>query len=226
MVQFPSSPFVSFIRYSPKGTSDLSVRSREICYAIKRDGLITVPNAAGDGTELVRAIDRTVFRLESLLDQFPVLLNALGRETTLIPIPRSAPVKPGTLWPAERICRALHSRGLAADVIPCLNRIKAVPRSAGAGPGERATPEMHYDSFRIVTPPTLIAPRLITLVDDVVTRGSTFLGAIPHVADAFPGVPIQCFAVVRTESYRELETLIDPVEGLLSMRYGQPHREP
>lgn len=227
MVQFPSNlRFVSFIRYSPQGTSDLATTSREICYAIKRDGLVALPNPTNGRKEEVRAIQRAALRIEALFGQFPLLSHVLGPEVSLVPIPRSAPIKPGTLWPAERICRALHAQGLAADVLPFLERIKAVHKSSTAAPKERATPEVHYESLRAIVSPTLIPPRRITIVDDVITRGATFLGAYPHVAAAFPGIPIYCFAIVRTDSYKEIESIVDPIEGTISMRHGQPHREP
>jgi hypothetical protein len=227
MAQFPSSiPFVSFLRYSPKVTSELSIRSRQICYAIKGDGLIDVPSAHGDTREQVRAIDRAALRVAFLRSQFPVLEKAFGQEVTRVPVPRSAPIKPGTLWPAERLCYALQAQSLASDVLTCLERVKAVPKSATAGPGERASPEDHFQSLKITLQASLVPPKRITIVDDVITRGSTFLGSWPHFAAAFPNTPLICFGLIRTESYRDIESLIEPIEGTVSFRHGQPHRDP
>lgn len=226
MVQFPSSiPFVSYLRYSPKGKSDLAVRSQQICYAIKKDGSLDVLASDGVSRVMVRAIDRAASRIAAELDHFPVLTRSFGDDVLLVPVPRSAPIKPGALWPAQRICESLVAHGLAVDILTCLERVKAIPRSATAAPGERASPDDHYQSIRFVQPP-LIPPKRITIVDDVVTRGSTFLGLWPHITTAFPGIPVTLFALVRTESYKEIDSVIEPVEGTIAIRYGKPHREP
>jgi hypothetical protein len=46
----------------------------------------------------------------------------------------------------------------------------------------------------------------MTLVDDVITRGSTFMGMVPRLQAAYPEVTIVCFALVRTVSMGEVET--------------------
>jgi Transposase DDE domain len=70
------------------------------------------------------------------------------------------------------------------------------------------------------------SPTAVTLVDDVVTRGATFVGLLPHLEAAFPGGPIHCFALVRTMSYGEISQIRDAVEGVVTFEHGNLHRQP
>lgn len=45
---------------------------------------------------------------------------------------------------------------------------------------------------------TLFEPDEILLVDDVVTRGATLLGAANKLVDAYPNARISTFAAIRT----------------------------
>ncbi|NCA72642.1 MAG: hypothetical protein EOM91_21820 [Sphingobacteriia bacterium] len=63
------------------------------------------------------------------------------------------------------------------------------------------------------------------LVDDIVTRGSSFVGVLPHLAAAFPDTPIHCFALLRTISRDEIATILDPVAGRITYRQGHLHRD-
>jgi orotate phosphoribosyltransferase-like protein len=54
------------------------------------------------------------------------------------------------------------------------------------------------------------------LVDDVITRGSSFVGMIPHLQEAFPGFEINCFALVRTQSYDAVDNFVAAVEGVIT----------
>ena len=53
-------------------------------------------------------------------------------------------------------------------------------------------------------------PKTITLVDDVIIRSSSFVGLIPHLQDAFPGIGIRCFALVRTISAGDIDQIPRP----------------
>jgi hypothetical protein len=54
----------------------------------------------------------------------------------------------------------MQTEGLAADVLPLLTRIKAVPKSATAAPGQRPDAETHFDSLQVGSthPPFFLAP--------------------------------------------------------------------
>jgi hypothetical protein len=72
----------------------------------------------------------------------------------------------------------------------------------------------------------LAEPESITIVDDVITRGSTFLAMYQRLAEAFPKAQIRCFAVVRTLSGVEVDQLVGPVEGIVSFDGVNLHRRP
>jgi hypothetical protein len=63
-------------------------------------------------------------------------------------------------------------------------------------------------------------------VDDVVTRGASFVGLVPRLQEAFPGIEIRCFALVRTISTGEIDRILDPVEGVISYDGSEFRRHP
>jgi orotate phosphoribosyltransferase len=66
----------------------------------------------------------------------------------------------------------------------------------------------------------------ITLVDDVVTRGASFVGMMPHLQRGFPGCEINCFALVRTQSYDAVDQIVAAVEGVITCDCRQLLRVP
>ncbi|MFO1077095.1 MAG: hypothetical protein U1E73_05150 [Planctomycetota bacterium] len=152
----------------------------------------------------------------------------LGTDVLLVPAPRSSPAVRDMNWPALRICRELEGRQLCGGIACMLERHAAVPKSALVTKGtERPTPEQHAASMRCTsaqaTPPTVI-----TIVDDVVTRGSTLLGCAWVLAGRFPEATIRALAVVRTMSGIEtIESILDPVDqGRIHLRSRLPRRDP
>jgi hypothetical protein len=221
MASFPSSvSFASFLQYSPRGTSGVAAASRKITYAVKQDKFINSSKGA------VRAIPFLAERIRACLDDYPFLKACFGPGVVLVPAPRSSPLAPGALWPTRRICDAFVAEGLGERVLPCLERVKPVTKSALAGPGERPGPAEHYESVVVRPQQELVAPRFVTLVDDVVTRGATFVGLLPHLEASFPGVPIRCFGAVRTMSYGDISELRSPVEGVITFEHDALKRQP
>lgn len=216
--------FVSLLQYSPNGTSDESLRSRVLTYALKRDG--TAAFKIGSDLAQARVIERAAKAIATGLTEHKPLASCFGPEVTLIPIPRSAPLVPGGLWPTKVIAEELVANGMGAEVLPCLLRTQAIQKSATAGAGQRATPEKHFDTVAVDQQMRLRKPSRITLVDDVITRGATFIGIIRHIETAFPHVPIDCFAVIRTMSGVEVTKIFDPIEGTITYAHGRLHREP
>ena len=151
----------ALLTYSPRGTSEISRQSQGLCYRIKRDGLI------GDPPE--RAIERAIKRLSD--NASSAVRELLAPGVTLVPCPPSAPFPPkqkSALWVPLRICEALRNAGYGSGILRCLERVKAVPKSAFAPPGQRPWPLEHVRSMRVVE--TLEQPERITIVDDVVTK--------------------------------------------------------
>jgi hypothetical protein len=60
----------------------------------------------------------------------------------------------------------------------------------------------------------------------VVTRGATLLASYVRLREAYPDVPINCFALIRTMSGVEVDSVLNPVEGVISLAGGHLHRNP
>ena len=116
-------------------------------------------------------------------------------------------------WPAKRICEALVGQETGARAECMLTRQTAVRKSAGAA--SRPSPLDHWGSFAPVLP---VRTDRIILVDDVVTRGSTALGATWKILEAMPDVDIKLFAIARTMADREVRGLVDLVVGSIELQ--------
>ncbi len=151
--------------------------------------------------------------------------SILTDSTVLVPIPRSAPLRAGDVWPPMLIAEELHRVGFGTAVEPLIVRVKGVPKSSTSKPGERALSEVHYKSMRLSSgQPRLLSE--ITLIDDVVTRGRTSLGAAARLRDAYPGVSITLFTVARTCSLvTNMESYIQPFVGRIRFRDGDTNRD-
>lgn len=207
--------FAAALTYSPRGQSERSKASRTWTYGIKQDRLLP------DGRSMIAvAVAGLRARLDALgMERF------LGPGTTLVPAPCRAPHREGWLWPAQRICEELVKAGLGREVLPCVRRRVAVPKSAFAAPGERPDVHRHLDSMLGET--SLVAPEAITVVDDIVTKGATLLAVASHVSALFPGVPVRAFALVRTMGLvPEVDSIAAPCTGWIRLRGNDVVREP
>jgi hypothetical protein len=215
MSPFPSKlPFFSLLQYAPRGTSETSRQSCKIVHAIKTNANWKVQG------QTVNIVAYTTRRAAETVASSNILAPCFGPNVLLIPMPRSSLQKSGALWPSLVICEALKAEGLGGEIDPCLKRTVPVQRAAIAAPGQRPDPIDHYNSVGVERD-SLLVPEQITIVDDVITRGSSFVGVFPRIEDAFPGVPIRCFAVVRTISEGDIETILDPVEGIITSENGK-----
>lgn len=62
----------------------------------------------------------------------------------------------------------------------------------------------------------------IVLIDDIVTRGATLLGAANRLHDVFPAARIRAFAAMRTSSDpSEFRALYEPCVGTITYREEQ-----
>lgn len=203
-------PYGTFANYSPRGTAEPSHRSKQITDAIK----------AGRLSQIEEMIPRLS---EPACDVLRPFLNAA---VTLVPVPRSAPIREDDLWPSRLIADTLRSAGYGGAVEPLIERITAVPKSAFAKQGERPLVHDHKASLRVRD--SLLAPEQITLVDDVLTMGRTTAACAELLQEAFPGSTIRIFAVMRTLGFvDDIETVFDPVVGTITSHdSGKTHREP
>ncbi len=207
--------FGSFLAYSPRGSSANSSLSRRIMYGIK--------NAR------VGYIKGTLnwLREEMAPGKSAELLNdVLGRDVLVVPCPRSSPLLEGALWPSKLICDELVSQGLARESAAILKRVTAVTKSSTAAAGERPKPLDHIKSMEVDDQTNFAAER-ITIVDDIITKGSTLLGAASHIQEVFPTAKIWVFALVRTTGLiPDVDKVIDPVIGEVALNGSDANRQP
>ena len=147
-------------------------------------------------------------------------------KTILVPVPGSTLTRPDTLWVPKILADALVEYGLGGATATCLSRVKPIPKSATSRPEDRAAPIQHYETMgarRMLT-----EPKNILLVDDLVTRGSTFLGAAWRIAALYPNSRIKAFAAMRTVSDgNRFVGIMDPRKGkIFTDDNGRPQRRP
>ena len=107
----------------------------------------------------------------------------------------------------------------------CLIRETPLPRSSKVSASNRPKAFQHYDSMRVRE--LLFDPKEIVLVDDVITRGTTVLGAVNRLAETFPKAFIRVFAVMRTISNPDdFSKIVDPCTGTISLVRENTFREP
>src|SRR5512142_1992836 len=110
MAPFPSRlPFAAFLQYSPRGTSAISKHSKDVTLAIKRDSFIRGH----------RVIDFAARRIREERANPPFLSAYFNGSVTLVPAPRSSPVKdPKALWPALPDLPEPEGRGVRGSCPP------------------------------------------------------------------------------------------------------------
>jgi hypothetical protein len=202
-------PYGTLLNYSPRGASALSGRSRDICGGIKGGKLnvisCAIPHLQGPSCEALRPY--------------------FGEDATLVPVPRSAPLTEGALWPAMVIAEVFVSNGLGAEVLPCVRRVTAVRKSSSSPAKERPQVSEHYESLGVDE--QLMGPAQITLVDDVLTMGRTMFACAMRLIEAYPEAVVRGFALVRTQGLiPDIEELVDPSTGVISYNGRWTSREP
>lgn len=181
--------FGSLLSYSPNGHGVTDVRSRDYMVAVKQDGIVLVDGKPLQmSTYVAREVKQNLEPFSTLFEATPVL----------VPTPSSSLKKPGSLDVPSAIAQALHKEGLGTQVSECLVRTKPLPKSATSLAANRSTTVQHYDSLEVQD--ILDNPDSILLVDDVVTRGATLLGAANRLIETYPGARISAFAALRSVS--------------------------
>lgn len=205
-------PFGSFLSYGTRGrpSTQAANQARHAKDCLKGD-----KEYPGTGMLFSRYAAQ---RLREHVDSDPALLKILGPTKVLIPVPSSSLMKPGTLRVPHRLAQALCDVGMGSEVLACLHRTEAVPKSSMAtAASERLTPEDHFRTMG-VDDLGLHCPEDVVLVDDVVTRGSTFMGAAWRLLDACPECRLGCFAMMRAVSTPEdFKNVKDPVVGTIKL---------
>ncbi len=209
--------FGSLLSYSPHGSSEEALNSKDNMMALKTDQRVRDPPILM--SELIaQTIQRNIMELpfSSFFSSKPIL----------VPTPSSSLTKPGTLWVPDRLAKALVGRGLGQNVVQCLERVRALPKAAISAAANRPKATEHYNSMAVQK--ILSEPEEIILVDDVVTRGATLIGAANKLADAFPKAHITAFVAMRTISNpKEFGKIYSPVRGIIELQpSGETFRRP
>lgn len=202
--------FGSFLTYSPHGSSEMALLSKTAMSDLKNDKYITF-----DSKQILMS-NYLAEGIKKRLDRLP-FAEYFTADTILIPTPKSSLSKSDTIWVPQRLAIALVKAGLGKDVKPLLQREKSIAKSSTSLPENRPKPIEHYNSMAVKE--TLDDPKEILLIDDVITRGATLLGAANKLADAFPNARIRALAFMRTMSNpAEFVRILDPCKGKITLR--------
>lgn len=207
--------FGSFLVYNPRPadfTSDVSVLSRRVRDAVKKE------------TTQWATRQRLGERMRAELGA-EIREHFLPANATLVPVPGHAPMKdPKSHWAARELCEVFVAAGLGVRWLALLLREIAVPKAAFSQASERPSAEDHYNSMRAVA--DLTAGRVVTVVDDVVTRGATMLAAIARLREVLPHARVRGFALIRTMSAEAITKVKEPCSGTIKRVSWGTQREP
>jgi predicted amidophosphoribosyltransferase len=207
--------FGSLLTYSPHGSSIKAQESKAAMRNLKNDNVLSSGILTSE--YVARAIKKDI-------GNFP-FADYFNSKTVLIPTPKSSLLQKDMLWVPQRITKALINNGLGRTSEECLERIAALPRSSKSIPANRPKPFQHYESMRVKE--LLFDPEEIVLVDDIVTRGATILGAVDKLMEMFPNARIRAFAVMRTMSNpEEFSEIVDPCVGTIRLSGENARRNP
>lgn len=188
--------------FSPRGTGQQSMYSRTLTGQVK----------SGKRQELRKALSYIHKNHQPFFNAF------LHPDAVLVPVPRSAPLVDGALWPGRVLCDMMVELGMANRVMPALTRVTAIPKSHGSGQSADQRPgvRQNWQSLRVNT--EIIAPgTTLTIVDDVLTLGRTLAACYFRLKEVFPDADIRCLAVMRTQGLvAEIDQFIEPVTGIIN----------
>lgn len=190
-----SVDYATLLQYSPRGKSEISATSRKV-----------------KGTVKAGRIEQYRARISEILTDYQERLYPfLNENVTLIPAPRSSPIRDADLWPALEICKLLASLKVG-NIAPCLRRKEAIRKLAfNYTAGDRPSIAEQFNSMSVEN---YFPTANITLVDDVLTMGRTSIAGASRLAEKFPNATIRVFSLIRTMG------LIDDIETILNVQTG------
>ena len=228
MIRSPSEElrYGSFLVYAPRPQTEVEAAAKN--YVVKRykqDKVLWTDPAT-------LATEYLVLRLaeEMKAGRATPLASFFSPKAVLVPIPRHAPggldsePRDEVVWAPLSLAAALALNGMGHSVELLLSRRTPVRKSAGAA--SRPSPREHYESLAVTEQVPVGPLSRILLVDDIITRGSTFLGAARRLREAFPEATISAFAGVRTMSEGFGTEMKQPVVGNITLDRGRLVRNP
>ena len=202
------------LTYTPRGNSEKHCISREEMRKLKDDRVLN------SGSLMSEEIAK---RISDKLGSYP-FYDYFNKDVILVPAPSSTLLRRDSLWVPKRITTALEKHNLGTSKA-LLCRHTPLQRSSTSLAENRPKAHQHYDSIGVQK--LLHEPKEIVLVDDVITRGATSLGAVNRLASVFPDAHIRVFAVMRTISNPDhFENTVYPCTGHISLRGENTFRIP
>jgi len=202
--------YAALLQYSPRGNSVISVKSRKIRDQIK----------GGRIAPLGRSIVDIINENNEGLKEF------LNNEVTLVPVPRSSPIRESDLWPAYEVAKLLASAKMGA-ISTCLYRSYPIKKSSLFYKAEeRPSIKDQYDSMGVKN---TVPSNDITLVDDVITIGRTSVAAACRISEKFPNATIRVLSMIRTMSFvPDIDSIRNVIVGTITYNSGSGkcRREP
>ena len=199
--------FGSLLTYSPRGNTDEEARSRTFKAKLKSDGYLE--------KEKILMTEYIAQGIKNNLEKLP-FADFFKANPILIPTPSSSLTKANTLWVPQRLATALVNNGLGKKVSSCLERTNPLQKSHTSSNANRPKAQEHYDTMAVQK--ELSEPDEILLIDDFITRGSTFIGAANRLKDAFPNSNIRALAGIKTISKPEnFRKIYDPCIGKINL---------
>ena len=202
--------FGSFLCYTPRGSSVEIDRAREVMKIIKADDFIENPPITMSEW-IARNVQQRIANLP--------FASFFQKDTILVPVPRSSLMQPNSLWVPNRIATALVKRGLGKAVVAHLARKTPVRKAAWSKPSERPKVKEHFETMSVQGSISEPPPDQILLVDDIITRGATLLGAANRLAEVLPTARIRAFVGMATISdSSDFVALFKPLIGRVQYR--------
>ena len=192
-----SVDYETLLQYSPKSASEISKKSREVRDAVKGGRIEYLKNRVA----------------EIISENTASLKDFLNNQVTLVPVPRSSPIRDADLWPAFEIAKMLSSLNLGT-IETCLKRDKAVRKSALQTAENRPSIEEHFNSMSVRN---VVPSANITMIDDVLTQGRTSLAAASRIAEKYPNVTVRVFCLLQSKGFGpEIQNILNIEVGKIT----------
>lgn len=210
--------FGSLFTYTPSAQTELQKKAKDVTLKIKyykfvEDRGIPVIISEYISNYIKKEMGNLPFR--DFFDNHPIL----------VPVPNSSKRDKDTLWVPHRLATALHKCGLGTSVLTMLERKTALRKAAWSPAKDRPKAIEHFNSLEVQH--VLSEPKRILLIDDLVTRGATLLGAANKLFEIYPWAEIRAFTAMRTMSDpNDFRELLDPCTGHIYLKGEETQRIP
>jgi predicted amidophosphoribosyltransferase len=210
--------FASLLSYTPREGGQTGEQSRDLMRALKY-GRVTGSPPTPFSSTIASFITNNAGALEPLT-------SFLSPDAVLVPVPKSALWKEGSLWVPDQLANFMVKVGLGGRAARLLVRTEAITKAATSISSNRPTAIEHYRTLAVQK--DLMPIPEIVLVDDVVTTGSALLGSSNRLLESYPTASIKGFAAIRTMSNpSQFKKITDPVVGSIALRSnGLCRRQP